>query len=387
MQEALIAAAKQWPEQGLPDNPRGWLITVATRRLTDQVRADTARRLREQLVVSLIPADEQIARAADADGVNEHDETLDLYFMCCHPTLSPASQISLTLRAVAGLTTAEIARAFLVPEGTMAQRLTRAKQTIRSTGAAFPDLTNADRSARLPSVLKVLYLVFSEGYTASAGRDLYRVDLSGEAIRVTRLLAELLPDEPEVGGLLALMLLTDARRAARTGPNGELVPLDEQDRATWDRARIAEGDRILQRALAFGMAGPYQIQAAIAALHDTAASTDATDWPQILGLYDLLLRFDDSPMAALSRAIALAMAEGPERGLAAIDDLAGDPRIAGHHRLDAARAHLLERAGRPADALEYYGRAAEKTTSTPERNYLLLHAARLRDTPAPPGSI
>jgi predicted RNA polymerase sigma factor len=233
----------------------------------------------------------------------------------------------------------------------------------------------------------VLYLVFSEGYTASAGRDLYRVDLSSEAIRVTRLLAELLPDEPEVGGLLALMLLTDARRAARTGPNGELVPLDEQDRSAWDRARIAEGDRILQRALAFGMAAPYQIQAAIAALHDTAPATDATDWPQILGLYDLLLRLDDSPMAALSRAIALAMVEGPERGLAAIDDLAGDSRIAGHHRLDAARAHLLERAGRAAEALELYGRAAEKTTSTPERNYLLLHAARLRDALKQPGSI
>jgi RNA polymerase sigma factor (sigma-70 family) len=378
VQEALIAAAKQWPEQGLPDNPRGWLITVATRRLTDQVRADTARRLREQLVVSLIPADEQIARAADEGGVDERDETLDLYFLCCHPALSPGSQIALTLRAVGGLTTGEIARAFLVPEATMAQRLTRAKQTIRSAGAAFPEIADADRAARLPLVLKVLYLVFSEGYTASGGKDLYRVDLSSEAIRVTRLLADLLPAEPEVGGLLALMLLTDARREARAGAGGELIPLDEQNRSTWDRARIDEGRRILQRALARGTAGAYQIQAAIGALHDEAPNADATDWRQILGLYDILLRIDDSPMAALSRAIALAMVEGPSAGLSALDPLDADPRIAGHHRLDAARAHLLERAGRQPEAIEFYALAARKTTSAPERNYLLLHAARLR---------
>jgi len=382
VQEALIAAAKQWPAQGVPDNPRGWLITVATRRLTDQVRADTARRLREQLVVSLIPADEQIARAADESGASERDETLDLYFMCCHPALSPASQIALTLRAVGGLTTAEIARAFLVPEATMAQRLTRAKQTIRSAGASFPDLSVADRAARLPLVLKVLYLVFSEGYTASGGKDLYRLDLSSEAIRVTRLLVDVLPDEPEAAGLLALMLLTDARRTARTGPDGELIPLDEQDRSTWDRARIGEGQQILQRALSRGAAGPYQIQAAIAALHDEAAGTASTDWPQILALYDVLVRLADSPMAALSRAIALAMVEGPLAGLAALDALDRDPAIAGHHRLDAARAHLLERAGSHTDAIEGYARAARKTTSVPERNYLLLHAARLRDAQA-----
>ena len=379
VQEALIAAATQWPAQGLPDNPRGWLITVATRRLTDQVRADTARRLREQLVVSLVPADQQIAYAADAAGVHERDETLDLYFMCCHPALSTASQIALTLRAVGGLTTAEIARAFLVPEATMAQRLTRAKQTIRSAGAAFPELAPADRVARLPAVLKGLYLVFSEGYTASAGETLYRVDLSAEAIRVTRLLADLLPAEPEVDGLLALMLLTDARRAARTGPDGDLIPLDEQDRSTWDRARIGEGERILRRALARGAPGPCQIQAAIAALHDEAPSVEATDWPQILGLYDMLCRFDDSPMARLSRAIARAMVEGPEAGLAALDELAADPRIAGHHRLHAARAHLFERAGRRAEAIDHFVRAARQTTSTPERNHLLLHAARLRE--------
>ena len=382
VQEALIAAARQWPEQGVPDNPRGWLITVATRRLTDQVRADTARRLREQLVVSLIPADEQIARAADAGGVNERDETVDLYFLCCHPALPRASQIALTLRAVGGLTTREIAHAFLVPEATMAQRLTRAKQTIRSAGAAFPALAAADRAARMPSVLTVLYLVFSEGYTASGGRDLYRVDLSSEAIRVTRMLADLLPGEPEVEGLLALMLLTDARRAARTGPDGELIPLDEQDRSLWNRAHIAEGEQILQRALPRGATGPYQIQAAIAALHDEATTADATDWIQILHLYDLLRTIQDSPMAGLSRAIALAMVEGPGAGLAALDELDADPRLAGHHRVDAARAHLLERAGRHAEAIDAYGNAARKTTSTPERNYLLVHAARLRDVRA-----
>ena len=380
VQEALIAAAMQWPTQGVPDNPKGWLITVATRRLTDQIRSDTARRLREQLVVSLIPADEQIALAADAAGVNERDETLDLYFMCCHPALSAASQVALTLRVVGGLTTGEIARAFLVPEATMAQRLTRAKLTIKSAGAAFPELTPADRAARLPVVLKVLYLSFSEGYTASGGDQLYRVDLSAEAIRVARLLVRLLPDDPEVGGLLALMLLTDARRAARTGPNGELIPLDQQVRSNWDRTRILEGERILQGALSRGTTGPYQIQAAIAALHDQAENTEATDWVEILSLYELLLRFNDSPMVRLSQAIALAMVEGPTAGLMALDDLAVDPRISTHHRLDAARAHLLERAGQHAEAIRYYRQAAQRTTSTPEQNYLLLHAARLSDS-------
>ena len=380
VQEALLAAAMQWPTKGVPDNPKAWLITVATRRLTDQIRADTARRLREHLVVSLIPADEQIALAADAAGVNERDETLDLYFMCCHPALSRASQIALTLRVVGGLTTGEIARAFLVPEGTMAQRLTRAKRTIMGR-PNLPELTAHDRAARLPTVIKVLYLIFSEGYTASGGGELYRVDLSNEAIRVARLLSRLLPDEPEVGGLLALMLLTDARRAARTGPNGELIPLDEQVRSCWNQERISEGNRILERALAQGAVGPYQVQAAIAALHNEAPSIEATDWPQILTLYDVLLFDDnDNPMARLSRAIALAMVNGPAAGLAALDELAGDPRLSTHHRLAAARAHLLERAGHHAEAIDKYHRAAQRTTNTPERNYLLLHAARLSDS-------
>jgi RNA polymerase sigma factor (sigma-70 family) len=377
VQEALMAAATQWPKQGRPDDPRAWLITVATRRLTDHIRADTARRLREQLVVSLIPVDQQIALASDADGSNERDETLDLYFMCCHPALSSASQIALTLRAVGGLTTGEIARAFLVPEATMAQRLTRAKQTIRSAGATFPHLTPAARMARLSTVLKVIYLIFNEGYATSGGNQLYRLDLSTEAIRVGRLLGESMADEPEVGGLLALMLLTDARRAARTGPNGELIPLDEQDRSRWDRVQIGEGQRILQDALARGATGPYQIQAAIAALHDEARTSDETDWPQIRQLYELLLRFQDIPMARLSRAVAIAMVDGAAAGLAAVDEIATDSQLATSHRLDAVRAHLLERAGDRHGAIHHYRQAAQRTTSTPERNYLLLHAARL----------
>lgn len=384
VQEALLAAAMQWPTQGMPDNPKGWLITVAARRLTDHIRADAARRHREQLVASLIPADQQIALAADAAGVNERDETLDLYFMCCHPALSAASQVALTLRVMGGLTTGEIARAFLVPERTMAQRLTRAKQTIESAGRSFPDLTADDRAARLPTVLNVLYLIFSEGYTAAQGDELYRLDLSNEAIRVARLLSRLLPDHPEVSGLLALMLLTDARRAARAGPNGELIPLDEQVRSRWNQERISEGKRILERALARGAAGPYQIQAAIAALHDEAPSTEATDWPQILALYDAL-RCYGSPMARLSRAIALAMVEGADAGLAALEDLAADPRLAAHHRLAAARAHLLERAGRHHEAVDEYRRASQRTANTPERNYLLLRAARLSDSLAAAG--
>jgi len=376
VQEALVAAAGSWPARGIPHNPRAWLMTVATRRLTDQVRAETARRLREQLVVSLIPPEEQIALAV---GHNDRDDTLDLYFMCCHPALTPASQIALTLRAVGGLTTLEIARAFLVPEATMAQRLSRAKQTIRDAGASFSDPTRDEQLARLGHVLRVLYLIFNEGYTASEGADLVRVDLSTEAIRVTRMLEQLLPDEPEVKGLLALMLLTDARRAARTGPSGELVPLDEQDRTCWDRAMIDDGTRLLHEALSSGAGSAYVVQAAIAALHDEAPSTEKTDWPQIVELYGVLLRTADNPMVRLSQAIAIGMAEGPHAGLAALEPLAGDRRIAESHRLDAARAHLLERAGDHEAAIAHYRRAAQRTTNTPERDYLLLHAARLAE--------
>ena len=377
VQEALIAAATQWLSDGVPDNPRGWLIKVATRRLTDQVRADTARRLREQLVVSLVPVDEQIAHAADRLA-GERDDTLDLYFMCCHPALTVSSQVALTLRAVGGLTTAEIARAFMVPESTLAQRISRAKQTIKNTAKAFVAPTAAEQIERLPAVLSVLYLTFSEGYSATSGPDVVRVDLSGEAIRVTRMLASAMPDAPEVTGLLALMLLTDARRAARTDATGILVPLDEQERAKWDQSAIAEGLTLLDRSLALGAAGPYQIQAAIAALHDQATSTETTDWPQILALYDLHLRMRDEPMTRLSRAIALAMVKGPAAGLEAVAALESTPVLQGHYRLAAARAHLLERAGDAAAAVESYQAAATRTTSIAEQHYLLMRAARLK---------
>ena len=371
VQEALLAASRQWPASGLPENPRAWLIRVATRRLTDQVRAETARRMREQLVVAFVPVEEQIAVLA---GGNERDDTLDLYFMCCHPALSPSSQIALTLRAVGGLTTAEIARAFLVPEATMAQRLSRAKQTIRDAGGDFEtDIARIDR------VLHVLYLVFNEGYAATSGDDLVRVDLSTEAIRVTRLLDRVVPDHAEVKSLLALMLLTDARRAARTGPSGELVPLDEQDRTRWDRAMIAEGVQLLDAAMALGGRGPFAIHAAVAALHDEAQSTETTDWPQIAALYTAMLAHGDNPMVRLSQAIAIGMAQGPRAGLELLDVVARDPRMEKNYRLDAARAHLLERAGDHAAAIKYFRLAAERTASTPERNYLILHAARLAE--------
>lgn len=378
VQEALIAAAMQWPREGVPENPRGWLIKVATRRLTDQIRADTARRLREQLVVSLIPADEQIALAADKAAA-ARDETLDLYFMCCHPALTASSQVALTLRAVGGLTTGEIARAFFVPESTMAQRISRAKQTIKSAGQRFEEPSAGELTARLPAVLRVLYLIFNEGYTASGGESVLRVDLSTEAIRVARLLRRAMPADPEVAGLLALMLLTEARRDARVDEHGLLVPLDEQDRSRWHRPMIREGTVLLQEALSQGERGVYQVQAAVAALHDAAPSTDATDWPQILALYDLLLQMHDNPLARLSHAIALAMVRGPLAGLRALDDLAGDQTLDASHRLDAARAHLLERAGRIALAIEHYRRAAAKAVSVAEQHYLLLRAARLAE--------
>ncbi len=379
VQEALIAAATQWERDGIPDNPRGWLVHVASRRVADEVRADIARRRREALVVSLVPPEDQLALAAD-DEVGDfdgRDDTLELLFTCCHPALSTSSSVALTLRALGGLTTGEIARAFLVPEATMAQRVSRAKQTLKDTPAPFATPSLAERNARLGAVMHVLYLVFSEGYTASSGDDLVRTDLSAEAIRLARMLHRLVPDHAEVEGLLALMLLTDARRLSRTGPAGELVPLDLQDRTRWDRAAIEEGVALVSRALPRGAVGPYQLQAAIAALHDEAAHVDETDWPQILSLYDVLLRMTDNPMAALSRAIALAMVQGPDAGLAQIDRLAVDPRLRNHHRLDAAQGHLHERAGRFAEARSAYLRAAERTTSTAEREYLLTQAAKL----------
>ncbi len=379
VQEALLAAALQWPEQGIPENPRGWLIHVASRRIVDQVRAEAARRHREALVVSLVPLDEQIALAADQDDpAAARDDSLELLFLCCHPALSEASAIALTLRAVGGLTTAEIAKAFLVPETTMAQRISRAKELVRRSETPLSPLTREEFVRRLDAVTHVLYLIFNEGYVVSGGPELVRSDLSSEGLRLTRMLLELVPDETEVAGLLALMLLTDARRAARTSAQGELVPLDEQDRSLWDRDAIQEGVALLTVTLERGTVGPYQVQAAIAALHDEAQSAEATDWPQILALYELLERMTDNPMVSLNLAIAAAMVHGPRAGLERLDALEADARVAGHHRLEAVRAHLLERAGEPERASQCFARAAQGTASSAERDYLLMRAARLR---------
>ena len=379
VQEALLAAALQWPAEGVPENPRGWLIHVAARRMTDHVRAEFARRRREAAVVMQEPADQQIVPAPDDDVPVERDDTLILLFMCCHPTLTPASAIALTLRAVGGLTTAEIANAFLVPEATMAQRISRAKQRVKQSGVPFRMPTRDERAERLASVLQVLYLIFNEGYASSIGPDLQRTDLSNEAIRLTRAVHQLLPDDTEVAGLLALMLLTDARRPARTGPSGELIPLVEQDRSLWNRSAIAEGTALITNALSRGAVGAYQLQAAIAAVHDEAARAADTDWPQILVLYGLLKRMSDNPMVALNHAIAVAMVHGATAGLELLDTLDRDARIAGHYRLDAVRGHLLEMAGEYDEAVARYRAAAERTTSIPERDYLTAQAARLSD--------
>ncbi|HEX5830047.1 MAG TPA: sigma-70 family RNA polymerase sigma factor [Gemmatimonadaceae bacterium] len=377
VQEALIAAAAQWPVAGIPTNPRGWLYQVARRRLTDHLRSEMARRRREDAVAGELAADEPFIPPRDAELGVEEDDTLLLLFMCCHPALTPPSAIALTLRAVGGLTTAEIANAFLVPEATMAQRISRAKQSIRTSGVPLSMPTAAERAERLSAVLHVLYLIFSEGYASSVGAALQRTDLSNEAIRLTRAVHALRPTDAEITGLLALMLLTDARRAARTGKSGELIPLDEQDRTLWDQRLIAEGIALVSDALSRGSIGPYQLQAAIAAVHDEAARAEDTDWPQILALYGLLQQMSDNPMVALNRAIAAAMVHGPEVGLEMVAALDDDARLRGHYRLDAVRAHLLERAGDPERAIAHYRAAAERTTSIPERNYLVTRAARL----------
>jgi RNA polymerase sigma factor (sigma-70 family) len=369
VQEALMAAAVQWPRDGVPDNPPGWLTTVAARRLTDQWRSEGARRTREATAATLEPPG-----AATAP---ERDDTLTLLFLCCHPSLSPPSQIALTLRAVGGLTTAEIASAFLVPEATMAQRISRAKQSIRSSGGQFSLPPPDERGDRLRAVLHVLYLIFNEGYTASSGPDLQRADLAAEAIRLTRAVHRLLPDDGEVAGLLALMLLTDARRPARARPDGALIPLADQDRERWHTPSIAEGIALISDALPRAQLGPYQLQAAIAAVHAEAASADQTDWPQILALYDLLERVSPNPMVTLNRAVAVAMVHGPRAGLDMLVSLDDDERMARHHRLDAVRAHLLEMAGDNAAARSSYRSAARGTTSLPEQRYLEERAARL----------
>lgn len=369
MQEALLAAARQWPAGGAPENPRSWLLTVASRRLVDVWRSESARRRREETAATLdVPAQSLVP---------EQDDTLTLLLMCCHPSLSVPSQLALTLRAVGGLTTAEIAKAFLVPEATMAQRISRAKESIRNAGMRFELPAEPERADRLRVVMQVLYLVFNEGYLASSGTAVNRADLTTEAIRLIRMLLALVPAEGEAAGLLALMLLTDARRAARTTADGSIVPLDEQRRDLWNAAQISEGVALLTRTLGTVPVGPYQLQAAIAAVHDEAPSAGETDWPQILALYEVLEQVSPSPVVTLNRAVAVAMVHGPRAGLALVGTLDADDRMTHNHRLEAVRAHLLELAGDLAAARNSYQRAAKMTASLPEQRYLALRAARL----------
>ena len=368
VQEALLAATVQWPDEGVPANPKGWLITVASRRRIAMWRSDTARRRREEALAVLAPTD-----SAPAPGA---DDTLTLLMLCCHPSLTTASQVALTLRAVGGLTTAEIARGFLVPEATIAQRISRAKQRIKAAGAEFRLPPRGEFDDRLAAVLHVLYLIFNEGHTASSGPALQRVELTAEAIRLTRQLRDRLPEDGEVAGLLALMLLTDARRAARTSTDGALVPLAEQDRSRWDAAAITEGVDLITEALATAPIGPYQLQAAIAAVHDEAARAEDTDWPQILTLYEMLHSIAPGAMVALNRIVAVAMVHGPQAGLDQLAVAETDPALAGHHRVHAVRAHLLDLAGDHAAARTHYEMAARGTLSIPERRYLLARAAR-----------
>jgi RNA polymerase sigma factor (sigma-70 family) len=371
VQEALLAAAVQWSREGTPTNPRAWLTQVAFRRMADHIRRESARRRRESDVA------QEAAELTFIEPAVQEDDTLVLLFMCCHPALTAASAIALTLRAVGGLNTAEIAHAFMVPEPTMAQRISRAKQSIKNSGIRFELPTNEERAQRLGAVLHVLYLIFNEGYTSSAGPNLHRADLSHEAIRLTRIVRQLQTDDTEVAGLLALMLLTDARRLARTSDAGELIPLTKQDRTLWDQGQIAEGVALISATLPRGSIGPYQLQAAIAAVHDEAVRAEDTDWPQILALYGMLRRMSDNPMVSLNHAIAAAMVHGATRGLELLDSLNADARLANHHRLAAVRAHLLELAGDREGAVLHYRTAAGKTASLPERNYLLTQAARL----------
>jgi RNA polymerase sigma factor (sigma-70 family) len=379
VQEALVAAAAQWPADGIPANPRGWLVTVASRRMTDHVRSESARRRREDADAVRRPSDGTMAPAADDSWATPAaDDTLTLLFLCCHPSLSAPSQLALTLRAVGGLTTAEIARAFLVPESTMAQRISRAKQRVKAAGATFALPPPDERAERLKVVLHVLYLMFNEGYASSSGPDLQRTDLGDEAVRMTRAVHRLLPDDGEVAGLLALMILTDARRAARTGPAGELIPLAEQDRSLWDRDAIGEGVELVTRTLASARLGSYQVQAAIAAVHDEAPTADDTDWLQILALYDVLAALAPNPMVTLNQAVARAMVLGPEAGLELLATLDDDERMADHHRLYSVRAHLREMSGDTEVARAGYLEAARRTASRPEQRYLEARASRLK---------
>ncbi|WP_242893816.1 RNA polymerase sigma factor [Actinomadura litoris] len=381
VQDALLAAATQWPADGMPESPRSWLVTVASRRLVDQVRSEQARRRREAAAAAREVPDADVAAAPGEENPGDRDDTLTLLFLCCHPALTPASQVALTLRAVGGLTTAEIAQAFLVPEATMAPRISRAKRRIKASGAPFARPDAREWTERLGAVLHVLYLIFNEGYAASSGPDLHRRELTAEAIRLARAVHRALPGDGEVAGLLALMLLTDARRAARVGPDGTFVPLAEQDRARWDAAAIDEGTALVSQAMATSPLGPYQLQAAIAALHDRAPRVEDTDWEQIRVLYGILGRIAPNPMVTLNHAVAVAMTRGPRAGLDLLEPLDDDPRMARHHRLHAVRGHLQELAGDGDAARENYSRAARLTLSLPEQRYLRARAARLAPRP------
>jgi len=369
VQEALLESTVKWAKEGVPNNPRAWLTTVAHRRLVDNWRSQSTRRRREETDLAL--------ESASGGQTPDRDDTLVLLFMCCHPSLSVPSQLALTLRAVGGLTTSEIAHGFLVPEATMAQRISRAKQRIKKNGVRFDLPPEAEWPTRLRVVLHVLYLIFNEGYAASSGPALHRTDLTAEAIRLTRMLHRLIPHDGETAGLLALMLLTDARRAARTNTDGFLVPLDEQDRSLWNRSEIEEGMTLLTRTLGSVPLGLYQIQAAIAAVHDEAERAEDTDWPQILALYDVLERVSPGPVVTLNRSVAVAMVNGPRAGLALLGTLESDDRMANNHRVEAVRGHLLELAGDPVAARESYRRAARMTASIPEQRYLALRTIRL----------
>lgn len=374
LQKALLEAATAWPH-AMPEHPAGWLITVTNRRLIDLLRSEQARERREQTdrarTVPLSTRDQGLTGPGEGQ-----DDSLVLLFLCCHPSLTPPAQVALTLRAVGGLTTAEIARGLLLPEATITRRITRAKQNIRDAGGRFALPAPEEWTRRVGVVLHVIYLVFTEGHTASAGDELVRSDLCDEAIRLGRLVRRLLPDEPEVAGLLAQMVLINARRQARTGPTRLPVPLAEQDRGSWDHTAIAEGIALVTDALEQHRPGPYQLQAAINALHGEAATFEDTDWPQILALYGVLDRLAADPVVTLNRAVALAQVEGPDAGLALLESVANDKRLAGHHRVNSVRAHLLTDTGRHAEAAEQFRIAARRTLSTPERQYLLRLATR-----------
>jgi RNA polymerase sigma-70 factor (ECF subfamily) len=376
--EAIEVALKRWPVDGVPDKPLAWLLTTARRKAVDRIRRD--RTYAERLAELQVESDRATGAARTEPGFDDiPDERLQLFFTCCHPALSLEAQTALTLRFLAGLTTPEVARAFLVPTATMAQRIVRAKRKVRDTRIPFRVPGSDKLPARLPGVLRVIYLVFTEGYAASSGNDLLRPDMAEEAIRLARILHRLMPREREVTGLLALFLLTDARRAARIGAAGNQVLLEDQDRALWDADLIAEGHRLVIPALSGPGVGSYAVQAAIAALHDEAPDFEKTDWPQIVALYDVLLQIEPSPLIALNRAVAVAMRDGPEAGLTLLDDLSKFEELRDYHLLPAARADLLRRLGRTTEAAAAYRAALDVVGNEPERATLVRRLTELTD--------